>query len=133
MATIRHKIGFATESAEAGHAVAAGKFFAGKKRRDPSRNSLALPRGRKAMRVHAHRPRTPLGRLASGARLRLYRINGPGRGHRKTDKTRKHKAAMVKRRQRVAENQERRRARAEHKERLRRIALGLPPLDFEIF
>lgn len=62
------------------------------------------------------------------ARLKLYRVNGAPKGHKKTDKTRRRREAAVKRRQLVAERQERRRARLEHKQQSARLAAGLPLL-----
>ena len=71
-------------------------------------------------------PRTPSGRARCAENMRRVRIKGPGAGHRKTDKTRKHREAMVRRRKLVEANQARRTARWELKKKQKLIAAGIP-------
>jgi hypothetical protein len=61
--------------------------------------------------------------------MRLVRINGPGPGHRKTDKARRRREAAIERRKRWVKRQDRQAARKAKWERRNRIKHGLPLVD----
>ena len=71
-------------------------------------------------------PRTLAGKVSRAAALKLVIITNGGKGKPKTDKARKHREAMARRRKLVEINQARRAARWEQKKRERLIAQGIP-------
>jgi hypothetical protein len=71
-------------------------------------------------------PTTLLGRLASGDRLKVYRVNGAPPGHRKTDKAQRRREAKAKRRAVWEARRERREARKAKWERRKWLESGLP-------
>ncbi len=71
-------------------------------------------------------PRSLMGKLANGSRLKLYRISGPGKGHKKGSKARLRREARIAREKGLPERLERKRLRQERWRMRKLIASGLP-------
>ncbi len=71
-------------------------------------------------------PRSLIGRLRNSATLKLYRINGPGKGHKKGQKAALRRAARIAREKALPARLERKRLRQERWRMRKLIASGLP-------
>jgi hypothetical protein len=69
-----------------------------------------------------------MGKLRCAENMRRVRINGPGPGHRKTDKARRRREAAARRRALWEKRQERKRLRAFRWKQKLRLGAGLPLL-----
>jgi hypothetical protein len=71
-------------------------------------------------------PRTAMGKARNGFTLRLYRINGPGKGFKHYGETKRRRELAAQRNAMLSERQERRAKRLEHWRRRKAVESGLP-------